>query len=139
YEVKAGDKPHEVAAPLRPGVTIKGRVEGPDGQTITDGRIPPPLRVEPFNPFWRGDYQVPVRDGRFELHGLAPDASTHIHVLDPEHRWGAPVEVSGRHAGQDLAIRLQSCGQAKGRFVGPDGKPLTKAEAIYEFVAAPGP
>ena len=56
YEVKAGESPHEVAAALRPGVTIKGRVEGPDGQTITDGFILTTLRIEPFSPFWRGDY-----------------------------------------------------------------------------------
>ena len=106
YEVKAGDPPHEVAAALRPGVTIKGRVEGPDGQTVTDGFILTTLHIEPFNPSWRGDYQVPVRDGRFELHGLAPEASTRIHVLDPEHEWGASVEVSGKQAGEDLTIRL---------------------------------
>ena len=129
YEVKAGDPPHEVAAALRPGVTIKGRVEGPDGQTVTDGFILTTLHIEPFNPSWRGDYQVPVRDGRFELHGLDPEGSTRIHVLDPEHEWGATVEVSGKQAGEDLTIRLQPCGQAKARFVGPDGKPVAKHRA----------
>ena len=89
YEVKAGDAPLEVPAALRPGVTIKGRAVGPDGQTITDGFILTTLRIEPFSPFWRGDFHVPIRDGRFELHGLAADTSTRIHALDPEHEWGA--------------------------------------------------
>src|SRR5262249_35051551 len=82
---------------------------------------------------------VKVCDGRFELHGLDPEGSTRISILDPEHEWGTTIEISGRQAGQGLTIRLQPCGKAKARFVGPDGKPVTKPEAIYEFVATPGP
>ena len=119
YEVKAGDPPREISAALRPGVTIKGRVEGPGGETITSGFILTTLRIEAFNPFWRGDYNVPIRDGRFELHGLAPEASTRIYVLDPDHEWGASVEVSGKQAAEDVLIRLQPCGKATARFVGP--------------------
>lgn len=139
YEVKAGDPPHEVAAALRPGVTIKGRVEGPDGRTITDGFILTTLRIEAFNPFWRGDYRVPVRDGRFELHGLDPKGSTRIQLLDPGQEWGTAVEVSGKQAGEDLTIRLEPCGRAKARFVGPDGKPVANHRPTVEFVARPGP
>ena len=139
YEVKAGDPPIEVAAALRPGVTIKGRVEGPDGQTITDGFILTTLRIEAFNPFWRGDYQIAIRDGRFELHGLAADAFTRIYLLDPEHEWGASVEVSGKQVTEDLVIRLQPCGKAVARFVGPDGHGLAKHSPHFEIVVTPGP
>ena len=139
YEVKSGDPPHEVAASLRPGVTIKGRVEGPDGQTVTDGFILTTLRIEPFSPFWRGDFQVPIRDGRFELHGLAPEGSTRVYVLDPEHQWGASVDISGQQSGEDLTVRLQPCGQAKARFLGPDGQPVAKKKPHFEIVVTPGP
>jgi hypothetical protein len=139
YEVKTGDSPQEVIAALRPGVTIKGRALGPDGQTITGGFVLTTLRIEPFNPFWRGDYNLPIRDGRFELHGLAPDSSTRIHVLDPEHMWGASVEVSGKQAGEGLTVHLQPCGQAEVRFVTPDGKPVAHKQPLFEIVATPGP
>jgi RNA polymerase sigma factor (sigma-70 family) len=139
YEVKAGDPPHEVATTLRPGVTIKGRVEGPDGQTITDGFIVTTLIIEAQAPFWRGDYQVPIRDGRFELHGLDPKGTTRVYVLDPQHEWGATVDLSGKQTGEDLTIRLQPCGQARARFVGPDGQPVAGYQPAFEFVATPGP
>ncbi len=139
YEVKAGTPPHEVAAVLRPGATIKGRVEGPAGQTVTDGFILTTLHIEPFSPSWRGDFSVPIRDGRFELHGLDPEGSTRIHGLDPEHEWVATVEVSGKRAGEDLTIRLEPCGKARARFVGPDGKPLARHQPTFEVVATPGP
>ena len=134
YEVKAGDPPHEVAVALRPGVTIKGRVEGPDGQTVTDGFILTTLRIEPFNPFWRGDFQVPIRDGRFELHGLAPEGSTRI----SRSRSRASVGRVGRDLRQAIRrgpdIRLQPCGQAKARFLGPDGHPVAKKRPHLEIV-----
>jgi hypothetical protein len=139
YEVKAGDPPLEVAATLKRGVTIKGRVEGPGGETITDGFVLTTLRIEPFSPSWRGDFHVPIRDGRFELHGLDPAGSTRIHVLDPGHQWGASVDVSGQQAGEEVVVRLEPCGRAKARFVGPDGQPVAKHHTMFEIVVTPGP
>ena len=114
YEAKAGDQPHEVSVTLRPGVTIKGRVEGPGGQKVIDASLLTTLRIEPFAPHWRGDYQIPVRDGRFEVHGLAPEASMRIVVFDAGQQWGTAVEISGKQAREDLTIHLQPCGQARG-------------------------
>jgi RNA polymerase sigma factor (sigma-70 family) len=141
YEVKAGDRPLEVSAVLRPGVTIKGRALGPEGQPIAGGVILTPIRVEPTSPQWRGNYQFAVHDGRFELHGQDPGATTRISILDPGHEWGATVVVSGKQAGEELTVRLQPCGKAMARFVGPDGKPVANRRVgldIY-FVATPGP
>jgi hypothetical protein len=139
YEAKAGDAPREVAAALRPGVTIKGRVEGPDGQTIAQASVISTLWIEAQNPYWRGDYQIPVEDGRFELHGLDPKGTARIHILDAEHELGATAEVSGKQAGEEVTVRLQPCGRAKARFVGPDGKPIAKYQPRFEFIATPGP
>ncbi len=131
YEAKAGDQPHEISASLRAGVTIKGHVEGPDGQTVTNASLLTTLRIEPTNPYWRGGYQIPVRDGRFEVHGLAAEASTRIFIFDDDRQWGATVELSGKQAGEDLIVRLQPCGQATARFVGPDGKPAREVSTAF--------
>ena len=139
YEVKAGDPPLDVDVTLRPGVTIKGRVEGPDGQTVTDASIITTLDALASSPNWPGGHPLKVRDGRFELHGFDPADAARIYLLDPEHEWGATLDVSGKHAGEDMTIRLQPCGRATARFVGPDGKPIASHRSTLEFVATPGP
>jgi RNA polymerase sigma factor (sigma-70 family) len=140
YEVKAGDPPREVAAALRPGATLRGRIEGPDGQAVAAASILTRLYAGPTRPTWLANGQIKARDGRFKLHGLDPQGSTRISILDPEHEWGATLDVSGKQAGQDLTIRLQPCGRARARFIGPDGKPVTNpSPPLYEFVATPGP
>ena len=91
------------------------------------------------DPTQLADHQLKVRDGRFELHGLDPAGATRIHLLDAEHEWGATVDISGKQAGEEVTIRLQPCGRARARFVGPDGKPIAKHHPVIEFVATPGP
>ena len=36
-------------------MTLKGRVEGPDGQTVTQAFLLTTLRIEPSSPYWRGN------------------------------------------------------------------------------------
>ena len=111
---------------LRPGKTIKGRVVGPNDETVEHAMIISTLHIEHFHLIWRGDFTLHARDGLFELHGLDPEKPTRVSFLDADHQWGATVEISAKQAGEDLLVRLQPCGQAKARFVGPDGKPVAK-------------
>jgi RNA polymerase sigma factor (sigma-70 family) len=139
YEAKVGDKPHEVVAALRPARTIKGRVLGPDGQPVARAFFITRLYIEPFNVLWRGGqgFQLQVRDGRFELHGVDPEKSAPVYFLDADHEWGATLEASGKLAGEDVTVRLQPCGRAVARLVGPDGRPVTKEYPWLEIVATP--
>ncbi len=92
-----------------------------------------------FHLHWRGDLTIHARDGSFELHGLDPGKTSRVSILDADHEWGTTVELSGKQATEDMTIRLQPCGQAKARFVGPDGKPIAKQRPLFEILGTPGP
>jgi hypothetical protein len=83
------DKPKELKLTLKRGVTIKGRVVGPDGKParqaamLCGGEL-----VRPSNSFYAG---VPaesnvatllLRDGTFELPGCDPDRTYRVYFLD---------------------------------------------------------
>ncbi len=141
YEVKAGEGPHEVTATLRPGKTLRGRLVGPAGETVEDAVVLSRQQLDPINLAWQGHGFIRARDGRFELPGLDPQQATPVHFLDGDHGWGAVVELSGKQAGEEVTVRLQPCGRAKARFVGPDGKPVARLNlgSYVQFLMFPGP
>ena len=126
YEVQPGESTHAITATLKPGKTLRGRLTGPTGESVEHAAILTRLNIDPVNLMWRDTHPLHVLDGRFELHGFDPEKSTPAYFLDADHQWGASIELSGKQAGEDLTIRLEPCGQAKARFVGPDGKPVAK-------------
>jgi hypothetical protein len=140
YEVKDGEASHELNPTLRPGRTLRGRVLGPAGETVPDAVILTRQQIDPHNLVWQGHSLIRARDGRFELPGFDPEQPSPAYFLDPEHEWGAAVEFSGRQAGEELTVRLQPCGQAKARFVGPDGQPVAKLNVMgyFHLLMTPG-
>jgi hypothetical protein len=140
YDVKSSESP-KISVVLRPGTTVRGQVVGPEGQTVDDALMISRLQIDSENLNWLGNRFIHARGGRFELHGLDPTKSTPMYFFDADHEWGATVDLSGSQAGKDLTIRLQPCGQAKVRFVGPGGKPATKLSMFpsFELVVTPGP
>jgi RNA polymerase sigma factor (sigma-70 family) len=139
YDAKTTDSPMTINAELRRGITVKGRIEGPDAQTVNEALLFTTATIHATNTFWRGDCHFEARDGHFELTGLDPEAKTRVSVLDPEHEWGTTLELSPKQDLDDMTIKLERCGQAKMRFVGPDGKPVKDYPPTMEFVATPGP
>jgi RNA polymerase sigma factor (sigma-70 family) len=141
-DVKPGGEGYEVNAELRRGVTLQGRAIGPDDRPVRDARIIARLFLyPPFRSwtFWLGSEHGRVRDGRFELHGLDPDAEVPIHVFDPKHQLGATVRVSGKSAsGGPITVRLEPCGTATARFVAAGGKPVTGYHPMIRMVVTPG-
>jgi hypothetical protein len=138
YEVKEGDPPREINASLRAGKTVKGRLIGPNGQTVERAEIIALLHFNDFHPHWRGDLTIRARDGRFVLHGLDSEAPTRVSFLDAGHQWGATVELSGKQAGDDVTIQLKPCGQAKLRLIHSDGKPVANTFPYLEILGSPG-
>jgi protocatechuate 3,4-dioxygenase beta subunit len=163
-DLKPGDKEKELPVVLRRGVTMRGRVVGPDGKPVKDailfaGEYKPP-REKVFRP-------IRVSDGRFELPGCDPDKTYHLVFV--EHAWlpsgealaeapntyghpclrgllgppvkhGAVVDVAAKKAvAEPVEVRLAACGSAKVRFVDGDGKPLAKLQTWLQLVVTDGP
>ena len=75
---------------------------------------------------WRAQFiHGSVKSGRFEIHGLDPDAEVPVYFLDPHHKLGATAEFTGKSAaGGPVTVRLEPCGTAKARLVDAGGKPV---------------
>jgi RNA polymerase sigma factor (sigma-70 family) len=140
YEVKAGEGPRELNATLVPAKALRGRVVGPTGETVQDAVILSRQQIRPRDLSWEPFYFIHAHDSRFELAGFDPEKATPVYFLDTDHGWGARVELSGKQAGEDLTIRLQPCGQARARFVGPDGQPVARLTVgiYFQILMTPG-
>ena len=141
YRFKENAAPAEdVVVQLRRGVTVTGTVVGPEGQTVNDAEIITLLSVHPLQMAWRGVFTLPVRNGRFVLHGLDPETPVRLDFHDARHGWGKHLELSGNQAGKGpLTVRLEPCGKARARFVGPDGSPYVNRFPHLEILATAGP
>jgi hypothetical protein len=142
-DLRSAGATHEVNVVLRRGVTVRARVVDREGQPVPEARIfsrlltlpqPTPSRI------W-GGYHSEVRNGRCELHGLAPDAEVPVHFLDPRRAIGATVVFSGNQpADRSLTVRLEPCCSARARLVDAAGKPLAqyrRPHLVY-LVVTPG-
>jgi RNA polymerase sigma factor (sigma-70 family) len=144
YSPKPGSDRLEVNAALRRGATVKGRVIGPDGRTVQDAWIIGRTILRPFPTvyrLWRGGEHDIAHNGRFELHGLDPDAAVPVHFLEPQGKLGATAYLPGKSpAGEAVVIRLESCGTATARLVDPAGKPVAgfRASGMITMVVTPG-
>jgi beta-lactamase regulating signal transducer with metallopeptidase domain len=135
-DIKPGAATHEMALRLRRGVTVPGRVIGPDGSPIAEafamGRTYAPYDENRFDfmPFNGGGPRLKVRDGRFEIPGCDPDKPSPFHFLDVKNQLGATVEISGRSAATGpVTVQLQKCGSARVLLKDAGGKPLANHPA----------
>ena len=127
-DLKPGIGSKDIHVTVRRGVAVKGHVVGPDGQPVRDTRVISRIIMQPTPGAWKnwhGDYHDSVHGGRFEIHGLDPDAEVPVHFLDPKRKLGATVIFSGKSATHGpVTVRLEPCGSARTRLVNPNGKPF---------------
>jgi RNA polymerase sigma factor (sigma-70 family) len=119
---KAG--PQDVTVTLNRGVTVQGKVVGPDGKPVARAV----LYCKTFLPSGynlNGVNSRPVKDGRFDLPGCDPGQTVQAFFLDARNRLGAVALLSGKQAGKPVTVKLQRCGTLKVRFVDDRGKPFT--------------
>jgi hypothetical protein len=130
YDFKSGESTKRIVATLTQGKTRKGHVTGPGGESVQDAVILTRQQLDPINLSWLSHSFVHTHEGRFELHGFDPEKPSPVYFLDAENGWGAVAEFSGKQSAQELTVRLEPCGKAKARFVGPDGKPIEKLDSF---------
>ncbi len=149
-DVKDDEATHPVEIRLRRGVTIKGRVVGPDGKPVAEAF----LFGRSYTPF--GEYamhggnfngdppRIEVKDGRFEIPGCDPDKPSTFYFLDLKDHLGATVELSGRSAAAGpVTVQLRPTATIRYLLKDKDGKlrPNSEPEWTYylSVVITPGP
>jgi protocatechuate 3,4-dioxygenase beta subunit len=143
---EAGPDARDVTVTIRPGRTVRGRVVGPDGQPVPlalmIGRIFVPPTPMAGYVLWRYGPRRAARDGRFEIHGLDPDAEVPVHFLDSKRNLGATAMLSGKSGSTGpVTVRLEPCGTARLRLVDRDGKPaagIPGRRLTVSLVVTPG-
>jgi len=138
FEAKLGPDALDVTAKLRRGVTVRGRLLGPDDKPAADAVMCCWNQMSRGVSMWFAA-AVPVRDGQFELRGCDPDATYSVHFLDAKNKLGATARLSAKEAaGKEVTVRLERCGSAVVRCVDKEGKLLTKFRPIFYIAARPG-
>jgi hypothetical protein len=129
---------HTLDIRLRRGVTLQGRVLGPDdksaGLCVLFSRS---YRVSRYTLRDQPDL-LWFADGRFELPGCDPDRNHTAYLLDLAHRLGATVELTGKNATEPAIVRLRPCGSARAQFVDTDGKVLAKYRPQFTYLLTQG-
>ena len=122
------------------------RLIGPDGQPVRDVSVYSRTVLGPTaasaTRMWPPPWIEVARRGHFEVHGLDPDTEVTVHFLQPERKLGATARISGKMAAQGpVTVRLEPCGTAMARLVGPDGKPVAgqPRSVSVMMVVTPGP
>ncbi|HEY7428842.1 MAG TPA: sigma-70 family RNA polymerase sigma factor, partial [Gemmataceae bacterium] len=121
-DLSADRRTVEVDVPLRKGVSITGKVVGPDGRPVTAALLVSAQHVHPLNPSTAR--ALPASGGNFVLPGCEAGRTYRVLFLDAERRLGAVADLTTDPREEPPVVRLQPCGQATVRFVDADGRPL---------------
>jgi hypothetical protein len=137
------DSSPDVKVTLRQGVTVRGRLLGPDGEPVPDAYMISRLRVGGPRGLVLGSdrrdraFEI-LHGGRFEVHGLDPEKPCSVYFLDPRNKLGAKAEPSAKQAGEEVTVRLLPCGSATLRLVDSEGKPRSNMDVLMRMVVTPG-
>ena len=95
--------------------------------------------IDPINLTWQDHGFVHARGGRLSARSRPRESHSDLLLRRPT-QLGHGGGVLGQAGGRGPDGALQPCGQAKARFVGPDGKPLAKLNAwpYFQLLMTPG-
>jgi RNA polymerase sigma factor (sigma-70 family) len=137
--LKPQSEPYEVKATLRRGVTLTGRLVGPNGEAVQHAV----MLCRSYIPYGydlnSGKGAKEISDGRFELPGCDPEKRLEVFFLAPKSQLGARLELAAGTIGVGpVMVRLQPCGKATARFVRADGMPAPNIWPVTQLVITPG-
>jgi RNA polymerase sigma factor (sigma-70 family) len=124
-DLKPGAASPEIKIRVRRGVTVRGRLVGPDGKPVARAMLACRLRITPFEWHWR--WSAEVRGGHFELHGCDRDRTYEAYFVDDEHLLGAVAQLAAKDAHKGpVVVRMVPCGSATARLLDREGKPAAR-------------
>jgi hypothetical protein len=137
-DLKADTPEHRVEVSLRRGVTLRGRLVGPDDKPITRALLWCPTYI-PVGHVYTG-YPVVVLGGRFEVPGCDPKGKVRVVCYAADGELGAAADLPTAEAERGpVTVRLQPCGSAEVRFLDGGGRPRVGSSPQLQLVLAPGP
>jgi RNA polymerase sigma factor (sigma-70 family) len=163
-DVKLAEGKREVPVTVHRGVTVKGRLVGPDGKRVKSAVIFVAAHRPPYEKTMSPIY---VTGGRFEIPGCDPANTYRLTFLEHPHavglvmgvesvkgsgqlwlrellgnkgRLGAVAHISAAEAARKpVTVRMAPCGSVRLRFRDAAGKPVAKYTPWLQLVVTPGP
>jgi hypothetical protein len=131
------ERARTVAVRLKRGVTVRGRLLGPDGKPPARAlMLSRRLNVSRYH--LGSGLPVEVAGGRFELRGCDPAGTYRVLFLDPKGGSGAVAQINVKRAARTPpTVRLAPCGSAVVRFVDGRGKPVADYNPDVYLVLTP--
>jgi Sigma-70, region 4 len=129
--------PADLTVTLRRGVTLTGRVLGPDGKPVEKAKMLCRSYI-PYGHDWNPAYSKEVENGQFELPGCDPQGTSEVYFLDAKNQLGTVANLSGKDAGKPVIVRLERCGSATVRLVDEQSKPISDFDTWVEILLTPG-
>lgn len=127
-ETKRDAKILTLNIPLTRGMTVEGKVSGPNGEPVHRGFVvtSTPMQTHSQQTYNGEQWGRLIKDGRFSVDGCDPSNETVLYFLDSEHQWGTTITYNPKtHAGKPLQVKLEACGSARARCIDAEKRPLT--------------
>jgi hypothetical protein len=136
-DLKPNAQAPEVAAELRRGVTVRGKVVGLDGKPAARFIVLCRSYMPSGWHLWQAPNWLEGRNGTFELPGCDPDKPATAYFFDREHHAGATAVLAAHPKnGDGPTVRLEPCGHVEFQYVDRDGEPLpggVRAPTFFQF------
>jgi hypothetical protein len=135
-----GSEALDVAATLRRGVTLRAKVQTPDGKPVAKLTVISRSYLPTGFYNWQAPWNyMEARGGELVLPGCDPEKGGTAWLFDPKQKLGLTLEYTGvEGSGPPRTIRLQPCGSATVRAVNRKGGPVKNEDLHLYAMFAPG-